>query len=65
MNRNRTTVQRGYMGQDRVLVASDGRVFRGGEWAHPDTQVVKVPGVYERWCDVPAAWLGGCPYWRS
>jgi hypothetical protein len=65
----KTTVQRGYlMDQDnasRVLVDSRGQVYAEGAWFIPvGSRVVTVPGTYDRWMDVPEAWLGHAPWWR-
>lgn len=62
------TVQLGYQlhteTAERVLVASTGEVFSEGRWTQPTGAVVPLARSFDRWCDVPAAWLGGCPWWR-
>ena len=67
----KTTVQKAYVldesGIARTLVDSNGRIYvpRAGWIERPNWQVSRVPGpAYERWCDVPSAWLGGCPFFR-
>lgn len=68
----RVTVQRAYAFQgqasDAVLVDSQGRVYAPdvGEWQTPaeSVRLVKLRGVYDRWCDVPAAHLGFTPWWK-
>jgi hypothetical protein len=63
-------VQKAYAFQgdcsERVLLASDGRMFRGTDWEFPteDIRLVPLAGTIERWVDVPAAWLGFAPWWR-
>lgn len=61
----KTKVQRAYIGSERTLVDSQGRVFLDGMWMTGNFPVVRVPGsTYDRWCDVPFAWVGACPYFR-
>lgn len=67
----KTTAQRAYVFDagkaQRVIATSKGEVYTPGEgWSKPvEVQVVKVPGIYDRWSDVPAAWLGGpLPWWK-
>jgi hypothetical protein len=57
-------VQRAYIGSERVLVDSYGRVFRGGMWVPVDGEIIREGERYERWVDVPFAWIGCVPYWR-
>jgi hypothetical protein len=63
----KTTVQKAYVfGTTRALVDSKGRVYvpQQGWVTMPDNEIKRVAGpAYEKWSDVPAAWLGGCPYW--
>ncbi len=68
----KTTVQLAYTLEagraERVIASSEGEVYtpeRGWESAER-VQVIPEPGrpVYERWADVPAAWIGAVPYWR-
>lgn len=59
------TVTRGYLGSRRVLVHSNGRVFDGHTWIEPQGTVTLHPGdAFERWVDVPAAWLGKTVWWK-
>lgn len=52
----------------RVIADSRGQVFfpNTREWHTPTAgaQVVPVGQRYERWCDVPQAWLGYTPWWK-
>lgn len=64
-------VQRAYVlgvTTERAIAHVNGEVYtpeRG--WHIPTAVVVTVPGgvVYERWSDVPHAWLGCTPWWHS
>lgn len=65
----RNTVQLAYHTEanqtQRVLKDSQGRVFIPGEgWTLPRGHVVAERPIYERWADVPAAWVGAVPYWH-
>lgn len=55
-------VQRAYVGSERTLVDTEGRVFVGGEWQAPASEVIPVCGTFSRWVDVPQAWLGFSPW---
>lgn len=66
----KTTVQRAYLingsNAARVLADSHGQVFLPGTgWTRASGTVHLVPGgnVYERWSDVPFAWVDAVPYW--
>lgn len=48
----------------RVLLSNRGKVFAGKDWEDPNGKVVSTGDVYERWSDVPFAWMGGTPWWR-
>jgi hypothetical protein len=65
---SKTTVVRAYMsdGQQmqRVLADSRGNVYVGKEWTRPTGQLIPVRGIYERWSDVPEAWIGHVPFWK-
>lgn len=60
----KTTVQKAYMGSNRVLADSNGRVFVFKQgWVSPAEPVTLVAGApYERWTDVPMAWCGYVPF---
>ncbi len=60
----KATVVRAYVGSQAALLHSQGMVYVKGQWAPAPADVVTVPGRYERWCDVPAAWLGHTPWWK-
>lgn len=66
--KNRLTVQKAYVGNERTLVDSEGKVYvpSEGRWFGGGSVPPTPTGpVYERWSDVPAAWLGiGCVYFR-
>lgn len=70
-NAVKTTVRRAYVTNTagetrRSLVDNRGRVNLGDDWypVMPADRVVPVGPVLERWVDVPAAWLGVCPWFR-
>lgn len=51
----------------KTLLDSHGKVYAKAvrAWVEPTVgKVIAVPGHYERWVDVPRAWLGHQPYWR-
>lgn len=61
----KVTVQRAYTSAGRVLVDNDGRVYAGIDWTESRGPVHRVGETYERWVDVPFAWLGYVPYWSN
>jgi hypothetical protein len=65
--KTRNVVRLGVLGAQRVLVDARGLVFSvANGWARPSGQPLIVRGeVYERWQDVPFAWVGGVPFWRA
>ena len=62
----KTTVQKAYMGSQRVIADSNGKVYdpqRG--WVVPEQSVTLVPGPpAEHWTEIPAAWCGYVPYFK-
>lgn len=52
-------------GAQRVIAASSGLVYlpQIKRWVSPAGEVVTVRE-YDRWCDVPRAWVGHLPWWR-
>lgn len=71
MNTAPATVQRAYVTRNgrttRTLVSSRGHVYlpERGYWTRDAVgEVVKVPGEFRRWVDVPGAWIGEQPWWR-
>lgn len=67
----RVTVQRAYLKTidgklTRSFVDSTGRVLIPAtrKWYGPvnPCAVIKLKGVYERWCDLPRSWLGFIPF---
>lgn len=65
-------VQRAYMvgsrAAERVLAADDGRVYlpRLEVWtSSPLGDVVRTGEVFERWVDVPSAWVGHAVWFPS
>jgi hypothetical protein len=57
------SVHRGYVSGKRVLVNAAGQVFAGKEWAMPAERPQRIAPEYERWKDVPQAWIGVVPFW--
>ena len=66
----RTTVQKAYIvtgnQTQRTILKSDGLVYVPREgWALPSGDVVPAYGeCYDRWNDVPAAWMGFQAWWK-
>lgn len=65
-------VQRAYMvgsrQAERVLASDDGRVYlpQLRLWtSRPLGEVIRVPGEFARWVDVPSAWLGHSVWFPS
>ncbi len=51
----------------RTLQDSLGNVFlpESGSWTYPRGEVTLAAGAgYDRWVDVPRAWLGVQPFWK-
>ena len=64
------SVQKAYIetrnGVARGLLSSNGKVYLPQQgWHFTAGKVVALAGSYDSWHDVPSAWLGGGPYWRS
>lgn len=65
MSGSRMVVVKAYQGSERVLRNSNGEVWTAGKgWVRAVVPTVTVGAPYERWSDVPASWIGGCPYFR-
>jgi hypothetical protein len=66
---NRLTVQLAYQTTEtqtqRVLADSEGRIYVPGEgWTHARGRIEAFGAPFERWSDVPSAWMDGCVYWK-
>lgn len=64
----RNTASRAYLksgdSMTRVVVTTAGQVFGAtGVEVQPVGEVIRVALPYERWSDVPAAWLNGVQAW--
>jgi hypothetical protein len=65
----KTTVRKAYVvvGSEaqRVLANSRGEVYtHAAGWTKPAGVVLSEGPVYERWMDVPEAWLGHVAWWN-
>lgn len=54
--------QRAVMGNARVVVRSDGKVFWCSDWVEPSSTPIRIGEPVDSWTDLPRAWAGVAPW---